>query len=253
MEKPQVGDQLHKHERPSRTAGGLTLSARLRDALSDMYSSGDDATFRYDRAVESLRHDPEEMMVAISAAYGHCPAGDYPQRHALVSAASVMAHESALPFLASVALSEIPAEAASDPHSFSTVAEETIIRMSAVDGIAHHASRGVGHAIELLLRCVESPTFSIRRAAVTGLMATPDGQRLRPRMKALVPKDQQFIFDLKKVSVQEAIQVKDPTRHLTRAYEESGDQKPRIAGSDHGSDRPRAKRAKKAKKAKKAK
>jgi hypothetical protein len=206
-----------------------------------MYSSGDDAAFRHDRAVESLKRDPEEMMVAISAAYGHCSAGDYPQRHALVSAASIMAHEGALPFLASVALSDIPAEAARDPHSFSTVAEETIIRMTAVDGIAQHASRGVGHAIELLLRCVESPAFSIRRAAVTGLMATPEGQRLRPRMEALVPEDQRFIFDLKRVAVREAIQVKDPRRHLTKPGEEHGEQKPRIAGRDHGSDRPKAK------------
>jgi hypothetical protein len=241
MDKPQVGDQLHKHERSSRTAGALTHSARLRDALSDMYSSGDDATFRHDRAVENLKRDPEEMMVAISAAYGHCLADDYPQRHALVSAASVIGHECTLPFLASVALSDIPPEAASDPHSFSTVAEETMIRMTAVDGIARHASRGVGPATELLLRCVESPAFSIRRAAVTALMATPEGPRLRPRIEALIPKDQQFIFDLKKVSVREAIQVRDPTRHLSKAYDESVEQKPRIAERGHGSDRPKTK------------
>jgi hypothetical protein len=241
MEKPQVGDQLHNQGRPSRVAGGLTHSARLRDALAGMYSSGDDATLRHDRAIENLKRDPEEMMVAIAAAYGQCSAGDYPQRHALVYAARVMAHESALPLLASVALSDIPPEAASDPHSFSTVAEETIIRMSAVDGIAHHASHGVGHAIDLLLRCVESPAFSVRRAAVTALMATPKGPRLRRRLEALVPKDEHFIFDLKRVSVSEAIQVKDPTRSLTRAYEEFGERKPGIAGGSQESDRPKAK------------
>jgi hypothetical protein len=241
MDRPQVGDQLHKQERPPRSTGGLTHSALLRDVLAGMYSTGDDATFRYDQAIESLRRDPEEMMVAIAAAYGHCPVGDYPQRHALVSAASVMAHEAALPFLASVALSDIPPEAARDPHSFSTVAEETIIRMSAVDGIAHHASRGVGDAVELLLRCVESPAFSIRRAAVTALMATPEGQRLRPRMEALVPRDQHFIFDLKKVSVAEAIQVKDPTRHLTRPHKEFGERKPGIAASNKGRGKPKTK------------
>jgi hypothetical protein len=240
MDRPQVGDQLQRHEGPTRAAGGLTHAARLQAVLVGLYANGEDVQFRYDQAIENLKRDPEEMMVAIIAAYGHCRASDYPQRHALVMAASVMNHESALPFLGSVALSDIPPEAASDPHSFSTVAEETIIRMSAVDGIAQHASRGVRHAIDLLLRCVESSAFSIRRAAVTGLLATPEGQRLRPQMEAFIPKDQHFIFDLKKVPVREAIQVKDPTQHLTKGYEEFGERKPGIQASDLGSDKPKA-------------
>lgn len=235
MDRPQIGDQLHVHGKPSSVTSGLTHAARLRDALAAMYAIGEDAKDLYDRAVENLKRDPEEMMVAIIAAYGRCPAADYPQRHALVCAASVMGHGGALPFLASVALSEIPAEASTDPHSFSTVAEETIIRMSAVDGIAHHAYHGDKHAIELLLRCIESRSFSIRRAAVTGLMATPAGKHLRPQMEALIPKDQHFVFDLRKVHVSEAIQIKDPTRHLVKDYKDFGERKPEVSGSGRDS------------------
>jgi len=241
MDRPQVGDQLQKRESPPRLAGALTHAARLQDALSGLFAGGEDAQFRYDQAVDNLNRDPEHMMVAIAAAYGHCPVTDYPQRHALVAAASHITDEGALPFLSSVALSEIPPEAAKDPHSFSTVAEETIIRVSAVDSIARHASRGLQLAIDLLLRCVESPAFSIRRAAVTGLMASPEAQRLRPRLETLIPKEQHFIFDLKKVSVRDAIQVKDPTRHLAEGYEPFREQKPRIRGSEPKGDRPKAK------------
>ncbi len=241
MDRPQVGDQLQKRENPSRLAGGLTHASRLQDALSALFAGGADAQFRYDQAVDSLNRDPEPMMVAIAAAYGHCLATDYPQRHALVTAASRITLEGALPFLASVALSEIPPEAAKDPHSFSTVAEETIIRTSAVDAIARHATRGFQRAIDLLLRCVESPVFSIRRAAVTGLMASPEGHRLRPRLEELIPREQHFIFELKRVPVRDAIQVKDPTRHLAKRHEPFQGQKPPILGSEPKRDRPKLK------------
>jgi len=241
MDRPQVGDQLQKRESATRLTGALTHAARLQDALSGLFAGGDDAQFRYDQAVDSLNRDPEQMMVAISAAYGHCPVTDYPQRHALVAAASRLRDEGALPFLASVALSEIPPEGSKDPHSFSTVGEETIIRMSAVDSIARHAARGLQLAIDLLLRCVESPAFSVRRAAVSGLMATREWQNLRPRMEAIIPKEQHFIFDLKNVSVRDAIQVKDPTKHLVEGYEPFRGQKPHIRRSEPKGDKPKAK------------
>jgi hypothetical protein len=45
------------------------------------------------------------------------------------------------------------------------------------------------------------PSFFIRRAAVTALMATPDGSRLRPEMEAVIPKDQHFVIKFRKVHV----------------------------------------------------
>ena len=227
MDKPQVGDRLHSNQRPAVVTGTLTHDERLRDVLAAMYGAGPDAQGQHDKAVEDLRRDRREMMVAIIAAYGRCPAGDYPARQALVYVASVMRDVGALPFLASVALMEVPQEASSDPDSFSTVAEETIIRMSALDGISYHASHGDKEATEILLRCVESRAFSVRRAAVTGLLATEQGKKLRPRLEALLPKVQHFVFDLKQTHVKEAIQVKDPRRHLVEGYQEFGESKPK--------------------------
>jgi hypothetical protein len=234
MDRPQVGDQLHHHRRPAVVTGTLTHDERLRDVLAAMYGTGRDAQERHDEAVENLRREPREMTVAIIAAYGRCPAGDYPGRQALVYAAGVMRDAGTLPFLASVALSEVPPEASSDSHSFSTVAEETIIRMSAVDGIAYHASRGDKEALEILLRCVESRAFSVRRAAVTGLLATEQGKKLRPRLEAMIPKEQHFVFHLKQIHVSEAIQVKDPRRHLVEGYQEFGERKPEVPGPRRG-------------------
>jgi hypothetical protein len=72
-------------------------------------------------------------------------------------------------------------------------------------------------------------------------MASPEGQRLRPRLGELIPKEQHFIFDLKRVPVRDAIQVKDPTRHLAEGREPFQGQKPRIQGSEPKSDRPKLK------------
>ena len=71
-------------------------------------------------------------------------------------------------------------------------------------------------------------------------MASAEGQRLRPQLEALIPKEQHFIFDLKKVPVQDAIQVKDPTRHLAKGYEPFREQKPHIRPSEPKSDRPKS-------------
>lgn len=228
METPRAGDHLQSKRQGQDVGGGLAGSARLRAALADMYAVGDDANYRHDQAVESLRRDPEEAMVAIVAAYGRCPAGDYAQRQALVRAASVLGHSESLPFLTSVALAEIPLEQAADPHSFSTVAEETIIRMTAVDGIVQRAQNGDERAAEILMRCVESPSFSVRRAAVSGLMSMPYGDERRSDIEARVPSDQHFIFELKRIPVSEAIQVEDPTRHLAERSREPSEPKPAI-------------------------
>jgi hypothetical protein len=218
--------------------GGLTGSARLRQALAAMYASGEDAEDMHDQAVDSLRRYPEETVVAITAEYGRCPAGDYALRRALVRAAGVIDHTSAIPFLASVALAEIPQEQSAQPHSFSTVAEETIIRMTAVDGIARRAQEGDEDAADLLMKCVESPSFSVRRAAVAGLMSTPYGDERRGEIEALVPPDQRFIFELRNVSVTEAEQVRDPTRHLRAPDGESTAPKPAVSGEGSAGGQP---------------
>jgi hypothetical protein len=149
-----------------------------------------------------------------------------PHRHALVQVAAALRHDASLPFLSVVVSSEIPKEQLEETHSFSTVAEETIIRMSAVDGISALAREGNKQAIETLLSFLKIPSFSIRRASVTGLLEARVGRSLRRKMQSLIPEEQHFIFDLKKTSVREAVQVKDPRRHLAKDAQDFREPKP---------------------------
>jgi hypothetical protein len=235
-EIPQVGDHLRPSKQPSSETTRLAGAGRLKEALREMYSQGEDAADRHDRAVESLKDDPEETMVAVTAAYGRCPTEDYPQRQALVRTAGTIEDPGMLPFLASVALSEIPPEQSPDPHGFSTVAEETIISMTAVEAISRLAQKGDERASEILMKCVESPSFSVRRTAVTELMSTPYGADRRADIEALVPPELRFIFDMKKTSITEVRQVEDPTRHLNSPYSDPGEPKPATPGDRNSSN-----------------
>jgi hypothetical protein len=228
MTIPQVGDKLNKRPQQQHGTHFLVYDAELRAFLGIMYATGEDAEDRYHQALEGLRSRAPEIMVALVGAYAKASESDYPHRHALVQVASALRHDAALPFLSVVVSSPFPEEQSEDTDSFSTVAEETIIRMSAVDGIAVLASKGNKEAIEALMSFLTIPSFSIRRASVMGLLDAGDGRRLRKRMRALIPEDQHFIFDLKKAYVREAAQIKDPRRHLAEHAHDYETSKPDV-------------------------
>ena len=172
-------------------------------------------------------------MVALAAAFGRCSAGDYAQRQALVRAAGVIDDASALPFLASVALSEIPDEQSAEPHTFSTVAEETIIRMIAVEGIARLAHDGDERAAELLMKCVQSQSFSVPK----NRSYEPDVDSLREgasrRYRSIGPTRPTLHLRVKKIRSPRPFKYQDPTRHLTSPYRESGEAKPAVLGESN--------------------
>jgi hypothetical protein len=125
-------------------------------------------------------------------------------------------HPAALPFLRNLILTPIPPEESPDPHSFSTVGEETILRTTAVEGIGYLA-RGRADATEMLFEALRQPSLSIRRAAVQSLLATVRGRRLRARIARALPEEHQFLLDLKAVSVRDVPQIRNPERHLSEA------------------------------------
>jgi hypothetical protein len=240
MTIPQVGDKLNKRPQQQQGSHFLVHDAELRAFLGIMYATGEDAEDKYHRALEELRARASETMVAVVGAYAKASESDYPHRHALVQVASALGHDAALPFLSVVVSSRFPEEQSEDTDSFSTVAEETIIRMSAVDGVAILARNGNKEAIEALMSFLTIPSFSIRRASVMGLFDAGHGRRLRKRMRALIPEDQHFIFDLKKTYVREAAQIRDPRRHLAEHAHDYETSKPDVArGSPKDTDRPR--------------
>lgn len=217
---PSASDALHRPERkrphgPESPAGTL-----LTNFFAAMSGAGDDAEDQYRRALTNLRKYADLVMVEIARSHSECNAGDYPTRWAHVHAASEMRHPAALPFLRNLILTPIPPEESPDPHSFSSVGEETILRTTAVEGIGHLASRA--DAIETLFEALRQPSLSIRRAAVQSLLASARGRKLRARIAKALPEEQQFLLDLKAVSVRDVPQIKNPERHLSQAGRRGG-------------------------------
>lgn len=195
----------------------------VRQVLVTMNASGEDADEAYQRSVAAMREHPVEAVIEIARLESMCLARDYAARSALVYAACELEHRAALPLLKSVVLTPIPPEENADPHA-STVTEETIIRTTAVDGVVILARQGDKDVIDLLFDFLDVPSMSIRRAAVQGLLASPQADDLRGRIAECLPKNQRFLLDLKKLDVRKAAQIDDPQQHLSEKGRE--DKKP---------------------------
>lgn len=217
---PKASDKLSVGRKPLVRIANSPAGIVLRNLLSAMYRGGNDAEEDYQRLLKEASRHAEEVLVEIARAFADCGFKDYPFRLALVQVATALRHPAALAFFASVVKTPIPEEQSPNPHSFSTVAEETIVRTMAVDGVSAHAAEGNDRAKNLLIDFVRLPSFSIRRAAVQGLLLTTQEGDIRERIKYILPENQHFLLDLRKVHVSEVPQVKDPTRHLKERLRE---------------------------------
>jgi hypothetical protein len=201
-------DTVGPAQNPRNPFNDNDASRVLHDFLAAAYTQTDEGDEAYKRVLERLRSQAESVIPEIARIEATLRETDYPTRFALILAASELRHPSALPWLRTVALSRIPAERSSDPHSFSTVAEETILRTMAIDGIGNLARENNSEAIEALFQSLATPSLSIHRAAVQQLLQSPDVPR--ERIVSALPEDQHFLLDLRRIDVREAPQIRNP-------------------------------------------
>ncbi len=188
----------------------------LMNFLTAMNAAGDDAEEGYRRAVAELRRKADEAIIEIARLENCCHSADYPTRWGLIYAAAELRHPAALPFFRSVVLTPIPPERSLDPHS-STVAEETILRTTAVDGVADLARHGDKAAVEALFDFLGSPSISIKRAAVQGLFGVQQGESLRGRIEERLCPEDRFLLDIRPLDVRKATQIDDPEGQLSES------------------------------------
>lgn len=245
---PRASDVLREPARPHDRPADSPAAILLQNFLVAMSATADDAEDTYRRALNDMRKRAETVMVAIARAQHDCDRRNYPARWAHIHAAAELRHAAALPFLLDVVLTPIPPEEAPDPHSFSTVAEETILRTTAVEGIGYLAEDR-SDAVEALFECLKQPSLSIRRAAVQSLLKTSRAKSMRARIANALPEDQRFLLDLETPDVRNVPQVKRPERHLSEAGRRAGaapapglpDDEPRAEQSPSPGSRPRRK------------
>jgi hypothetical protein len=189
----------------------------LDNFLQVMNQVGDDAEENYEKALSELRQRPDEAIIEIVRSEKACDDLDYPTRWALLYTATEIKHPSSLPFLSDVVLTPIPPEHSKNPHSFSTVAQETILRTTAIDGIRYLAEQGNEEALKKLYEFIKLPSISMRRASIQAIFSARKDKETRDRLAALLPSEQQFLLDIKPTDVRNVPQVKNPEVHLTES------------------------------------
>ena len=150
--------------------------------------------------------------MVIARAESCCPRCNYNLRWALVYAAVQIRRASTLPFLRDLVLTEIPQEGNSDSHSLSIVAEETIIRTTAIEGIGYLAKRGSQKAMNSLLEFLAIPSISIRRASIQEILKV--SKKHREEIVSHLPPDFHYLLDVVPKNVRDVPQIKNPKRHL---------------------------------------
>ncbi len=187
------------------------LEARISNYLKILYGSGDDADDRHTRALEELRREPEETVVALARAEAGSDPRDYPRRWALVYATTRLDEDAALPYLRTLILNPLPKEVVNDPHS-RILREETILRTTAVEGIGRLAQRGNKRAVNALFKFLDIPSISIRRASVQALLSVDPGYS--DKIAERLPANIRHLLKVTILPVHEVPQIKDPRVHL---------------------------------------
>ena len=156
--------------------GPAVISGPLREWLSAAFTEGAAAEDRESAALDRLRAEPDETVRQLVDAYGRVGEDDYALRWALVHCAARVEHPVILPFFDQVLRDAIPPERSHDVHLFSTVAEETAIRLQALAGLATLAARGDSAAVDLLLEGLRHDSATVRAMASVELRELPEGR-----------------------------------------------------------------------------
>jgi hypothetical protein len=237
QDTPSMDDSLKLNESHSNPVSESPAGKLLRNFVSTMNAYGEDAQETYDRALEMMRKHAEEVVIEIAQAYGHCHKNDYPYRWALVHAAAELRHPATLSFLVNLVNTPIPPERSKDPHSFSTVAEETILRTTAVEGVEYLLEgKEIEKAHDMLFEFLKQPSLSIRRAAVQALINSESGKKDRKRIAEMLPKDQRFLLEIERKNVEDVPQIKDPESHLKESAKQRDEKQPAPRMRDESED-----------------
>ena len=188
---------------------------RLENALKAINGFGDDAEKNFEEALKELREIPEEVVLELAQAFDDkCQPDAYPIKWGLVFLATELKSKAAYHFLKRLIFTPIPDERSANTGSFSTVAEETILRTTAVEGMSIFLNDDK-KAGDLLLECLKLPSISIARAAIQTLAKAGQlDDKLRKKIEDLLPKERHYLLKIKPTKVEEVEQIKDPESHL---------------------------------------
>ena len=181
------------------------LARRLVDAINLMGGVGEKAEACYQQALDGLARRSKEAIQALAEEYERLEARQYLDRWAIVHLMAELRHEASLDHADRLLSSRIPEEQSADPHSFTSMGEEVMIRTTAVEVVTRVAADGNPRALEILLRHAGHENFSVRRAAVQGYLAH-GGEQARDGLLKALPERDHHILNIRRVDVRQVPQ-----------------------------------------------
>lgn len=181
------------------------LAARIVEAINRMGGAGAAAERCYQQSLDALARRAKEVVAALADEAGRLDEDRYLDRWALVQLMAELRHEAALDPLDKLLASRLPEERSQDPHSFTSVGEEVMIRTTAVEALTRLAADGSQRACELLLRHTMHENFSVKRAAIQGYLAH-GGPGAEETLRKALPERDHFILGIRQVDVRQVPQ-----------------------------------------------
>ena len=178
------------------------VGRNLNDLVRSITNDSPDISAR----MEQVRSDPREYVHEISNSFDKLPEPAYDAKWLLTYCASQLELPECIELLAKIARSKIPPERSKHIHQFSTVAEETAIRLRAIDGLVNMAKKNNKEAESKLFQVLTSEYISLSIAACQGLLEV-DTQS-RKKILETLPPDKKHIIDIVRKPVKEIILTK---------------------------------------------
>ncbi|TET07135.1 MAG: hypothetical protein E3J86_13965 [Candidatus Thorarchaeota archaeon] len=188
-----------------KTSSGSHVNDIVLEAINRMGGFGEEAEEQYQASLEELKEVAEEAISIVSSEYKSLSEEKYLNRWSLIHLISELRNPLSLEMMDEVLTTPIPPERSKVPKTYSTRADELMIRTTAIEAITRIASDGQQDALDLLLVHSRHKHFSIKRAAIQGYLKIR-GDAGRAELLKSLPKSDHRILDIKRTDVREVPQ-----------------------------------------------
>ncbi|HEX7483185.1 MAG TPA: hypothetical protein VF350_06940 [Candidatus Bathyarchaeia archaeon] len=163
--------------------------------------------------LEKLKNSPQECAKELTIVFTKLHESAYNAKWLLVYCTSQFELPEFIDLLKEIAQSEIPPEKSKNLHLFSTIAEETTIRLRAVEGLKSIARTDNKEAESVLFELLKSNYITLSIASCQGLLEINEDNKTK--ILTMLPKERQFIIDIKRKDIKEIPFIKNTEQKRT--------------------------------------
>lgn len=157
----------------------------------------------YFSSLTQMKSHGELALKSLHDAYFQVPKNQYFERWLCVNTAGHLEHPSFIVFAQQILAQAIPAETSSNTHYFSTLEEEMMIRLSAINGLERLAKKGNGTAASVLFYTAKDHREHAvaREAALSYISASDNRKMAQTLLQIYLPAYRQSFLEVKRGNI----------------------------------------------------